>query len=162
VHEYATDLHSVSCPSSVPMHSQSAAGFSFPSRSSSSTFSCSQIPTFESKDAVARVWPDGDHATARTVLRCSVWIVLAGLKVNAPASPPGPYEYILTVLSAEHDASKGCLGFHDRFHARSVCPKKEGWSTFASQKHQKEPSNSAIGTILYGLSISMPDIVCWW
>lgn len=63
--EYAMLLHSVSCPSSRLMHSHSA--FENPPSSSSSASSCSQIPIFESKDAVASVFPDGDQASERTV-----------------------------------------------------------------------------------------------
>ena len=35
-----------------------------------------------SKDAVARVFPDGDHATARTVLVCPVGIVVVCANFN--------------------------------------------------------------------------------
>ena len=70
VHEYATLLHSVSCPSKVLIHSHSP-----PACSPSSSRSCSHIPIFASKEAVARVSPDGAHATARTVLLCPVDIL---------------------------------------------------------------------------------------
>jgi hypothetical protein len=70
--EYATLLHSVSCPSKRLAHSHSPP-FTTPSLSSSA--SCSQIPILASKDAVASVFPEGAHATARTVLVCPVGMV---------------------------------------------------------------------------------------
>lgn len=76
--EYATLLHSVSCPSSKLIHSHSA--FENPPSSSSSASSCSQIPMFESKDAVASVLPEGDQASARTVFACPVGIVVVCVK----------------------------------------------------------------------------------
>jgi hypothetical protein len=66
--DQATLLHSVSWPSRMLTHSHSLAA-SPPSSSCASRF---QIPMFESKDAVASDDPEGDHATARTVLVCPV------------------------------------------------------------------------------------------
>lgn len=72
--EYATLLHSVSCPSNRLMHSHSEV---FPLISPDSlSSSCAQMPMFESKDAVARVLPDGDQAIARTVFACPVGMVV--------------------------------------------------------------------------------------
>jgi len=72
-------LHSVSCPSSVLMHSHSSA---------SPSDSRSQTPIFESKEAVASDWPDGAHATARTVFACPVGILVIGLKVTSNKDEP--------------------------------------------------------------------------
>ena len=69
--EYATLLHSVSWPSKRLAHSHSPV-----SVLPSSSGSCSHIPMLASKDAVASVLPEGDHATARTVLVCPVGIVV--------------------------------------------------------------------------------------
>lgn len=66
--EYATLLHSVSCPSNKLAHSHSPLP--------SSSASCSHIPMFASNDAVARVFPDGAQAIDRTVLVCPVGMVL--------------------------------------------------------------------------------------
>jgi hypothetical protein len=95
--EYATLLHSVSCPSSVLTHSHSHSDPKSPplpsssapvlSRACCSPCACAQpspctcacvcgfspvpsrshIPIFESNEAVASVCPDGAHATALTV-----------------------------------------------------------------------------------------------
>lgn len=73
--EYATLLHSVSCPSSRLMHSHSPVGLDA-SPSFSSSASCAQMPILESKDAVASALPEGDQATARTVFACPVGIVV--------------------------------------------------------------------------------------
>ena len=74
--EYATHLHSVSWPSSVLTHPQSLLPDSPSSKSkpytSSLSSSCSQIPMLESKLAVAKVFPDGAHATDRTVFVCTI------------------------------------------------------------------------------------------
>ena len=77
VDEYVTDLHSVSWPSNVLAHSHSPSPSSFSSRS--------QIPIFESNEAVASVFPDGDHATALTVFMWPVGIV-ATFSNFSPAS----------------------------------------------------------------------------
>src|SRR5712671_4890377 len=66
--DQATPLHSVSCPSRMLTHSHSPV----PPSSSPYCPSRFQIPMFASKDAVARVNPDGDHAIPRTVLVCPV------------------------------------------------------------------------------------------
>jgi hypothetical protein len=87
VHEYATLLHSVSCPSKVLIHSHSP-----PACSPFSSRSCSHIPIFASKEAVARDSPDGAHATARTVLLCPVDILAVFLKVISPVDGSLLYE----------------------------------------------------------------------
>lgn len=77
--EYATLLHSVSCPSSVLAHSQSP----FPS---SPSVSCSQIPIFESKEAVASESPEGAHAMVLIVFVWPVAIVFMCVKVTSDPS----------------------------------------------------------------------------
>lgn len=76
--EYPTLLHSLSCPSSSPIHSHSS-----PSAFPSSSSSCSQIPIWASNEAVAKDFPDGDHATARTVFVCPVGIVTRFLNAGS-------------------------------------------------------------------------------
>jgi hypothetical protein len=71
-------LHSVSWPSRMLTHSQSLAASS-PSSSCPSRF---QIPMLASKDAVASVDPEGDHAMARTVLVCPVGMEVWNKKVG--------------------------------------------------------------------------------
>lgn len=73
--EYATLLHSVSCPSSRLIHSHSPVELDV-SPSFSSSASCAHMPMLESKDAVASALPEGDQATARTVFACPVGIVV--------------------------------------------------------------------------------------
>lgn len=67
-------LHSLSCPSSgsTASHSASAPAGAPSSRPASST--CCQIPTVESKLAVASVVPVGEKARDRTVRWCDVGI----------------------------------------------------------------------------------------
>ena len=83
--EYATLLHSVSCPSSKLMHSHSPVAADA-SPSSSSAPSCAHIPMFESNEAVASVLPEGDHAIARTVFACPVGIVVICEKLSEESS----------------------------------------------------------------------------
>jgi hypothetical protein len=121
--EYETLLHSVSCPSNKLAHSHSPP----PPRSSPSSslfVSCSHIPMFESNEAVASVFPDGAHASARTVLLCPVGIVVMceNRRSGGSAELLGPYEYNRTDLSAEQEASNGLVGFHAMCHVRSSCP----------------------------------------
>lgn len=115
--EYAMLLHSVSCPSSRLMHSHSP--FSPPSSPSS----CSHIPMLASKEAVARVLPEGDQAIARTVFVCPVGMVVlcVNLRELESADSDGEEEYVYrrTVLSAEHDAMIGLVGFQAMCQARS-------------------------------------------
>ena len=81
----------------------------------------------ESNEAVARGFPDGDQATARTVFACPVGIVdrcenfRCGVS-GASESLACLYPYNLTLLSAEHEARMGFVGFHAMCHARSSCP----------------------------------------
>lgn len=88
VFEYATPLHSVSCPSSVLIHSHSASLITLCSSSSSSK-SCSQTATCESNDPVARVFPDGAQAIERTVLVCPVEMVLRCLNFRSAVGCDG-------------------------------------------------------------------------
>lgn len=76
---------------------------------------------FESNEAVASVFPDGAHASARTVLLCPVSIVVMCWNSRSVDSLEliVLYEYNRTDLSAEQDASKGFVGFHATCHARS-------------------------------------------
>lgn len=121
--EYATLLHSVSCPSSKLAHSHSPP-LPPPSPSLSLSASCSHIPMFESNEAVASVFPDGAHASARTVLLCPVEMVVIceNLRSEDSAGLLELYEYNLTDLSAEQEASNGFVGFHAMCHARSSWP----------------------------------------
>lgn len=74
--DHATLLHSVSWPSRILTHSHSPAA----SSSSSSWPSRFQMPILASKDAVASVEPDGDHAIPRTVLVCPVGMEVCSKK----------------------------------------------------------------------------------
>lgn len=76
--EYATLLHSVSWPSNKLAHSHSP-GLPLSSNS------CSHIPMLESNEAVAKVRPEGDHATDLTVLRCPVGMLAASVKFKVPS-----------------------------------------------------------------------------
>lgn len=121
--EYATLLHSVSCPSNKLAHSHSPRIPSLLSPLSLPT-SCSHIPMFESKEAVASDFPDGAHASARTVLLCPVEIVetCENLRSDVSVALLELYEYKRTDLSAEQEARMGSVGFHATCHARSSWP----------------------------------------
>jgi hypothetical protein len=118
VQEYATLLHSVSCPSSVLINSHSP---SCDAKPSSSSDSCSQIPIFESNDAVASVFPDGAQARARTVFLCPVGIDECTENWIPWLSLEALYVYSLTDLSAEHEANNGLVGFQATCQALSSC-----------------------------------------
>lgn len=82
---------------------------------------------FESNDAVASVFPEGDHAIARTVFVCPVGMVVMCENLTDGESDMSEsivclYPYNLTFLSAEHEARMGFVGFHAICHARSSWP----------------------------------------
>ena len=120
--EYATLLHSVSCPSSVLTHSHSHSDPKSPTTPPSpsislSSWTCapspcaqpppcvwvcvcgfspapslSQIPIFESKEAVASVCPDGAHATALTVFAWPVGMSESNVNLYAVLGDGGDVE----------------------------------------------------------------------
>jgi len=77
---------------------------------------------FESNEAVASVFPDGAHASARTVLLCPVGMVVMWENLRSEDSVGLLYAYNLTDLSAEQEARSGLVGFHAMCHARSSWP----------------------------------------
>lgn len=80
------------------------------------------MPTVESNEAVASVAPVGEKERDRTVRECEVGMVdlrakrydegAAEESDAADAADAGAYEYSLTDLSVEHEASVGWAGFH--------------------------------------------------
>jgi hypothetical protein len=73
----------------------------------------------ESNEAVANVFPDGAHASARTVLLCPVGMDVICENLGSQDSVGLLYAYNLTDLSAEQEARSGLVGFHETCHARS-------------------------------------------